>query len=62
LLSDALVSSNLFAIEYLKEHPATTKPEFKKIWDNIASETKKVGKQHYHTPVMCSLFTRNMKH
>jgi len=36
-----LSARNLFAIEYLKEHPATTKHEFKNIWDNIASETKK---------------------
>jgi hypothetical protein len=61
LLSDALVSSNLFVINYLKEHPATTKPEFKKIWDNIASETKKVCKHNYHTPVMCSFLIRNTK-
>jgi len=61
LLPDALVSSNLFAIEYLREHPMTTKPQFKKIWDNIASETKKVCKQHYHILVMCSFFTRSTK-
>jgi len=61
LLSDAFVFSNLFAIDYLKEHPATTKPEFKKIWDDIASETKKVCKQHYHAPGMCSSLPRNTK-
>ena len=32
---------NLFACDYLKEHPLT-KSEFKTVWDSIDSETKKV--------------------
>ena len=32
---------NLFALEYLKDH-APTISEFKIIWDNVSSDTKKV--------------------
>jgi len=31
---------NLFALEYLKDHAPTT-AEFKAVWDNISSDTKK---------------------
>jgi hypothetical protein len=56
MFADGLVPSNLFAIEYLKEHPATTKLEFKRLWDNITSETKKVCKQHQSTLVIVLIF------
>ena len=36
-----VTDESLFAINYLKEH-APTISEFKTIWDNVPSETKKV--------------------
>jgi len=39
-----VLTSNLFAINYLKEHSPTIS-EFKKIWDKTPSETKKVCQQ-----------------
>ena len=35
---------NLFAIDYLKDHPDTTQAEFKVIYDGLAADIKKV---HY---------------
>ena len=32
---------NLFAIDYLKEHPDTTTAEFKKVFDNLDDVTSK---------------------
>ena len=32
---------NLFAIDYLKEHPDTTTAEFKKVFDNLDNVTSK---------------------
>jgi hypothetical protein len=50
-----LVFSNLFAIDYLKEH-SPTKAEFKLIWENLSAEVKKVRKQQYHALIVCSFF------
>ena len=55
-----LYYSNLFAIDYLKEHSPTT-AEFRQIWDNISVDMKKVRKQWYHVLIMCSFFTRSTK-
>ena len=33
---------NLFAIDYLKDHPDTTSSEFKKVFDRIDEITRKV--------------------
>ena len=34
---------NLFAIDYLKDHPDTTSSEFKKVFDSIDEVTRKVS-------------------
>jgi hypothetical protein len=33
---------NLFAIDYLKDHPDTTSADFKKVFDSIDEATRKV--------------------
>jgi len=41
-LGDNSPQSNLFAIDYLKDHPTTTNTEFKKVFDNLEESIKKV--------------------
>lgn len=38
-----ILFSNLFATDYLKDHPDTTSAEFKLIYDGIAADVKKVS-------------------
>lgn len=35
--------SNLYAIAYIKDHPAPTIAEYKRIWDNLDPAIKKVS-------------------
>ena len=34
---------NLYAIDYMKDHPHTTTPEYNAIWENLDQETKEVS-------------------
>lgn len=36
------VVRNIFAIDYMKDHPGTTVADFKKVFDSIDKDTKKV--------------------
>jgi hypothetical protein len=36
------VVRNLFTIDYMKEHPGTTVADFKKVFNSIDKDTKKV--------------------
>ena len=44
LLFTHLSSSNLFAIDYVKEHPGTTVNQFKEMWKRVEKENNKILK------------------
>jgi hypothetical protein len=59
--NDAMISRNLFLIDYLKDYSVTTE-EYRDVWNNIDKEIKVVRKAFVVIDPPRNILNRNIRH